>query len=85
MLQRLGWETSGWHRQRSQCNKVEEDPSVGMQKCDECEIVVKNGEKQKESKLCKCGPMRSRFQLWVETFQVQPIPGVGEGTAFRVC
>ena len=85
MLRKLGWETSGWPHQRSRCTKVEEDPSVGMQKCDKCEIVVKNGEKQKESKLYKGGPMRSQLRLWVETFQIQPIPGVGEGSSFKVC
>ena len=85
MLRKLGWETSSWHHQRSRCNKVEGDPSMGIQKCNKYEIVVKNGEKQKESKLCKCGPMRLRFRLWVETFKIQPIPRVGEGSSFRVC
>ena len=49
MLQKLGWETSGWHHQRSQCNKVEEDPSVVMQKCNECEMMVKMVKNKKKA------------------------------------
>ena len=64
------------------CKKVEEDPSVGMQKCNKCEIMVKTVKNKKESKLHKYGPMRSRFRLWVKTLEVQPIPRVGEGSSF---
>ena len=53
---------SGW------VQNPEEDPSVGMQKCNKCEMMVKTVKNKKESKLYNYGPMRSWFRLWVKTF-----------------